>query len=125
MRIGRPPYEITAKIIAKVEKLAAQGLAEYQIAAVLGIHPDTLIEKKKAYPDFSDAIKNGKAKGIATITNKLFQKAGEGDTTSMIFYLKNRDPENWMDVNNQRITVEDITPEQRKNRIAELLAKGK
>jgi len=110
MGAGRPPYEITPEIIAKVEKLAAQGLAEYQIAAVLGIHQDTLINKKKEYPEFSEAIKNGKAKGIAKITNKLFDKASDGDNTAMIFYLKNRDPDNWEEVQKRQITGEGGGP---------------
>jgi hypothetical protein len=37
-----------------------------------------------------EAIKRGKAKGIVTITNALYEKAKEGDNTAMIFYLKNR-----------------------------------
>jgi len=102
--IGRPPYEITPEVIAKVEKLAAQGLAEYQIAAVLGISQETLINKKKDYSEFSEAIKNGKAKGIAKITNKLFDKASDGDNTAMIFYLKNRDPDNWEEVQKRQVT---------------------
>jgi len=110
MAVGRPPFEITPEVIAKVEKLAAQGLAEYQIAAVLGIHRLTLQGKKEENSDFNDAIKNGKAKGIAKITNKLFEKANDGDNTSMIFYLKNRDPDNWEDVQKRKITGGDGGP---------------
>ena len=40
--------------------------------------------------EFSDAIKRGQAQGVDAVTNKLFEKATEGDNTSMIFYLKNR-----------------------------------
>lgn len=94
---GRPRFEITPEVCKKAESLAAQGLAEYQIAAVLGISQETLIKKKQGYSEFSDAIKNGKAKGIAKVTNKLFEKANDGDNVAMIFYLKNRDPENWKD----------------------------
>ena len=70
-----------------------------------------------AYSDFSDAIKNGKAKGIAKVTNKLFEKANDGDNTSMIFYLKNRDPDNWEDVQKRRITGEDGGPLESKHNI--------
>ena len=107
---GRPPFEITKEVIAKAERLAAQGLAEYQIAAVLGISQATLIAKKNEYLEFFEAIKNGKAKGIAKISNKLFEKASEGDNTSMIFYLKNRDPDNWEDVQKRKITGGDGGP---------------
>jgi hypothetical protein len=37
-----------------------------------------------------EAIKRGKGKGIQAVTNVLYNKALEGDNTSMIFYLKNR-----------------------------------
>lgn len=96
--VGRPPFEITEDICRKAETLAAQGLTKEQIARSLGISYQTLNEKTKEFAEFSEAIKNGQAKGIATITNALFTKAKSGDTTSMIFYLKNRDPANWEDV---------------------------
>lgn len=98
---GRPSYKITGEICLKAESLAAQGLTMEQIAHVLGICRATLHDKANKYPDFSDAIKRGQAKGIAQITNKLFQKAKDGDNTAMIFYLKNRDPQNWKDVHRQ------------------------
>jgi hypothetical protein len=34
------------------------------------------------------AINQGRAKGLAEIANRLYQKALEGDNTCMIFYLK-------------------------------------
>ena len=95
---GRPKFEITEEVIAKAEKLAAQGLTLEQIALTLGICYQTLNEKRKEFSDFSEAIKRGQAKGIAQVSNKLYGKALEGDNTAMIFYLKNRDAANWQDV---------------------------
>lgn len=92
---GRPKFEITDEIIKKVEALAAQGLSLEQIASVIGCSADTVGRRKKDNAKFADAIKRGQNKGIATITNALFQKAKTGDNAAMIFYLKNRDPENW------------------------------
>ena len=97
MKKGRPSFEVTDEVIAKAEKLAAQGLTLEQIALTLGICYQTLNEKRKEFSDFSEAIKRGQAKGIAQVTNKLYGKAIEGDNTAMIFYLKNRDPANWKD----------------------------
>jgi len=88
--IGRPPIKITDALCRKAQSFAAQGLTLEQIALVIGIHRDTLNEKKKEFSDFSDAIKKGQAQGVAVVTNKLFEKARDGDNTSMIFYLKNR-----------------------------------
>ena len=95
---GRPKFQITKAVCEKAETLAAQGLTLEQVARSLGISRDTLNEKRKAYSDFSDAIKRGQANGIEAVTNALFAKAMGGDNTAMIFYLKNRDPANWRDI---------------------------
>jgi len=87
---GRPAIEITEEMVNKAEMLSAQGLTMQQLADALGIGLSTIYEKQEDYPEFLEAIKSGRAKGIATITNALFQKAKDGDNVSMIFYLKNR-----------------------------------
>ena len=103
--MGRPRFEITPEILQKTERLAAQGLTQVQISACLGIVQKTLIEKKRAFSEFSDAIKNGRAKGIGTITNALFDSAVKGSVPAQIFYLKNRDQENWSDVQAHNVSV--------------------
>lgn len=87
--MGRPQIKITKKLCEKAEKLSAKGLTMSQIASVLNMGESTLYEKQAQYPEFSESIKRGRNKGIEQITNTLFQKAVEGDNTSMIFYLKN------------------------------------
>ena len=89
-KVGRPAIIIDEEICKRAEAYAAQGLTMVQIANVLGIGETTLYEKQQEYSEFSEAIKRGKNKGIATITNALFNKAREGDNTAMIFYLKNQ-----------------------------------
>jgi hypothetical protein len=89
-KIGRPEIKITEELCKKAEVYAAQGLTMPQIASVLGMSETTLYDKKGKFTEFSEAIKRGKDKGIATITNALFNKARRGDNTSMIFYLKNQ-----------------------------------
>ena len=95
--MGRPLIEITPEICKKAEQLAAQGLIMTQIAAVLGMGERTLYEKVENYPQFSQAIEAGRAKGIAQVTNALFKKATEGDTAAQKYYLNNRDKPNWKD----------------------------
>tara|TARA_R110000868_G_C10702096_1_gene749196 strand:- start:275 stop:751 length:477 start_codon:yes stop_codon:yes gene_type:complete len=89
-KIGRPEIKITEELCKKAEVYAAQGLTMPQIASVLGMSQTTLYDKKGKFSEFSESIKRGKDKGIATITNALFNKARRGDNTSMIFYLKNQ-----------------------------------
>jgi transcriptional regulator with XRE-family HTH domain len=94
---GRPKIQITAQMIRKAETLASKGLTKEQIAKCLGMGLSTLMEKQSNYPEFLEAIKKGQAKGLATITNALFQAARNGHVVAQIFYLKNRDAENWSD----------------------------
>lgn len=121
-------YEVTPKLIKKVGKLAAAGLNIIQIGQSLGWSEDTIHKKKREHPELAESIIKGQATGIEQVTNKLhkravgftvkevheehtFDKSGKPivkkkivkkhivpDTTAQIFYLKNRDPENWRDV---------------------------
>jgi hypothetical protein len=94
---GRPKIIPDDAMCKKAESLAAQGLTLEQIAHTLGISYDTLNERKKELGQFSEAIALGKAKGIATVTNALFNKAKDGDVPAMKYYLNNRDNANWKD----------------------------
>ncbi|QDP52878.1 MAG: hypothetical protein Unbinned4512contig1001_16 [Prokaryotic dsDNA virus sp.] len=78
--------------LEKVEKLAAIGLSEQQIAESLGISRSTITRRKRDDDAFAAALRAGKAAGIAAVTNALFEAAtGEKPNTSaQIFYLKNR-----------------------------------
>jgi len=113
---SKAAIEITPELCEKAEKLAAQGLSQDQLARALGMGPTSFYEKKAEFAEFAEAIKNGQAKGVAIITNKLFERAKgyshpeekifcskDGDitranttkhwppdTTAQIFYLKNR-----------------------------------
>jgi len=104
-KVGRPRFEVTPEVCEQVENLAAQGLTVDQIALVLGVHKATLFDKQNEYSDFSDAIKRGRGKGIANVTNALYEKATvDKDNTAMIFYLKNR--AGWVDKQEVQSTVE-------------------
>lgn len=102
------------------------GLTDEEIADNLGISRDTLINYKKRYPDFFDAIKTGKDAADCKVINAMFRRAigyeyeevstvvrdgPEGRTTetrtvrkqeapnvtAQIFWLKNRCPQDWRD----------------------------
>ncbi len=80
-----------------VEELAAQGLGPTQIARALGVSWGVIDRNRKRSKEFNDALKNGRAKGLAKVTNSLFKSANGGNVTAQIFYLKNRDESNWRD----------------------------
>ena len=88
VKTGRPEFEITQEVIDQAELLASQGLTQNQIALALGMGESTLYEKKGKFPEFAEAIKAGKAKGVAMVAEKLMEKAMAMDTTSILFYLK-------------------------------------
>lgn len=85
---GRPEFEITEEVCRQAESLAAHGMTQTQIALALGMGESTLYEKKAQYPEFAEAIKRGKAKGIMLVTKALMEKVKGLDTASIIFYLK-------------------------------------
>ena len=94
---GRKAIVFDQEKIDQIELLASQGLGPYQISKALGISWDTLDRNKKKNTEIAEAIKKGKAKGLAKVTNSLFNSANDGNVTAQIFYLKNRDPDNWAD----------------------------
>lgn len=114
--------EIQDKLIL-VEGWSRDGLTQQQIADNLGINIDTLIEYKKKYPEFSDALKKGKEVVDIEVENAMLKRAlgytvriveqkidkfGDvhdcerdvhipGDVTAQIFWLKNRRRQQWRD----------------------------
>jgi len=105
--VGRPKFEITDEVLKEVEEMAGQGLTVKQIASCLGISPSTFYLHQTENSEFSDTIKKGQAVGIQKVTNALFQNATvEKDNVAIIYYLNNRDRENWSNKHEVTATVE-------------------
>ena len=85
-RRGRPAW--SPPDTEQVRGLATILLSQDQIARVLGIHVATLYRKKKQLGEFCEALKKGRAEGIAVIANRIFEDAKAGNTTAQIFLLK-------------------------------------
>ena len=114
--ITKPKIHIDLK---QVESLAANGLTQEQIAAALGISERTLRSRKGEIADFADAIKRGKAKGIALVTNKLMESIKGGNMTGMIFFLKTQ--AGWKETNVQEHTGANGTETQNQKIIIEVV----
>lgn len=110
--------ELKDKLIL-IQGMARDGLTQQQIANNLGISIDTLIENKKKYSEFNDALKKGKEVVDIEVENALLKRAlgykydevtyengvetkrvtkqVAPDTTAQIFWLKNRQVKKWRD----------------------------
>lgn len=83
--------------LSEVADWVRNGASDREVAQRLGISADSLIEYKKQFSEFSECLKNTRAYVDGQVENALLQKAINGDTTAMIFWLKNRRPEEWRD----------------------------
>lgn len=85
---------------------ARNGLTNEQIASNMEIAVSTLWEWRKKSPKISNALKIGKDEADIQVENALYKAALEGNTTAMIFWLKNRRSKDWRDKIQQEITTE-------------------
>ena len=73
-----------------VEELARLGMSTHQIASALGISFQTLMNKRRQFADFNAAIERGEARGIAVVTNQIYNLASNGHFPSIALYLRHR-----------------------------------
>lgn len=110
--------ELKDKLIL-IQGMARDGLTQQQIADNLGISIDTLIENKKKYSEFNNALKKGKEVVDFEVENALLKRAlgyeyeeetyengiltkkvkkqVAPDTGAIAFWLKNRQSKKWRD----------------------------
>lgn len=77
----------------------AEGASMTSFAAEIDVARSTLNEWADEYPDFSEAVKKGKAK-CAAWWERVGRKnaiTGDGNATLVIFGLKNMGAEDWRD----------------------------
>jgi DNA-binding XRE family transcriptional regulator len=82
--MSRAPHEPTPETRQIVQLHATIGTTQDDIAAVIGIDPKTLRLHYREELDLASAKAN------AAIGGALFNKAKNGDTTAMIFWMKTR-----------------------------------
>jgi len=105
--VGRPRFEVTPEVLKEVEEMAGRGLTISQMASCLGVSPATIYNKQSEYLEFLETIKKGQAIGLQKVTNALFENATvERDNVAIIYYLNNRDKENWSNKHEVATTVE-------------------
>ena len=101
---------------SEIADWARNGATDAEIATRLDISVDSLYTYKRKFSEFSDILKNTREAVDGQVENKLLEKALAGDTTAIIFWLKNRRPKQWRDkpseesiareANGERIVIE-------------------
>ena len=66
---------ITEEGLIKIEGWARDGLINEQIAEEIGIHPSTLYDWQKKYPEIAEALKKGKEVIDRKVENALLKRA--------------------------------------------------
>ena len=120
--MAKYPDWLTPEGLTRLTGWAGDGLSNEQIAANIGINPDTLYEWKSKYSEIAEALKKGKEVADYEVENALFRRATgydyteerveiEGrkrkvvqtvkhvvpDTAAAFIWLKNRRPDKWRD----------------------------
>jgi len=119
-KAGRKRIKFDDETLEKIENWAGKGLSESQIADLLNCSLSTIARNKRNNDKFGTALKTGKARAIAAISNKVYENALEGKENSAFFFLRNRDPDNWSDRQevNHNINLKQIM-QNSKNRLIE------
>jgi len=129
---GRPT-EYKKEYDEQAEKLCKLGAIDTELADFFNVSEQTINTWKKKHPSFLESIKRGKEIADMEVANSLYKKATgyetkdvkifqyEGmpvkvpyikeyqpDTTSIIFWLKNRRPDKWRDKTEHDVNVNEI-----------------
>ena len=129
--MGRPT-KFKPEYVAQAAKLCALGATDAQLADFFEVDETTINEWKKVNPEFSQSVKAGKAEHDDALVEASLLKRATGytrqverlgkngpelcteemppDPTSMIFWLKNRQPKKWRDKQEHEHTGKDGTP---------------
>ena len=112
---GPKAREISKELLGRVEQLATRGLSQKQVCHALGFSETWWHAKKQEFSELGEFYKKGQAKGLAEVSNALYEQALSGSTGAACFFLKNRDPDRWSDiksVNALQINVGKMTDTQ-------------
>lgn len=133
-KTGRPT-KYRVEFVAQAAKLCTLGATDEQLADFFGVCEQTINGWKKKHPAFLESINSAKLDLDASVERSLYQRAtgyshpedkifnnnGEPlivptrkeyppDPTSMIFWLKNRQPDKWREKNEHVVTGADGGP---------------
>lgn len=145
---GGKPTKYRQQYAEEAYKLCLLGAIDDELADFFKVCTTTIDTWKLKYPSFKAALRNGKKIADAKVAHALYNRAigyehaseeifhHQGDikrvqttkryapdTTAGIFWLKNRNMQNWREKQEIEVVEVVLTPKERKVRITELLAK--
>ena len=94
---GGQPTAYKPEYPEQARKLCLLGYTDLELADFFSVCEATINNWKIAHPEFLESIKSGKVFADTDVVSSLHDKAIDGDTTAMIFWLKNRQPKMWRD----------------------------
>jgi hypothetical protein len=94
---GGRPTDYDKAYPEQARKLCLLGYTDLEMADFFSVCEATINNWKIAHPEFLESIKKGKVFADTDVVTSLHDKALDGDTTAMIFWLKNRQPKKWRD----------------------------
>ena len=98
MKPGPKPRTLTKDLLEQIELHASRGLSQQQICHALGISETWWYDAKQKNSEISESFKRGQAKGLAEVSNTIYEQALNGSTGAASYFLKNRDPDRWSEV---------------------------
>ena len=98
MKPGPKPRTLTRELLDQIERHASRGLSQQQVCNALGFSETWWYDAKQKNSEISESFKRGQAKGLAEVSNAIYEQALNGSTGAACFFLKNRDPDRWSDV---------------------------
>ena len=115
MKPGPKPRVVSEKLLEEIEHHVSRGLSQQQVCHALGLSETWWYDAKQKNSEISDSFKRGQAKGLAEVSNAIYEQALNGSTGAACFFLKNRDPDRWSDVksvNAVQINISKMTDTQ-------------
>lgn len=117
--MARKIFYIDEKVADSIYKLGLMGKTNAEIANFLGVAERTLYNHLQKNPNVMQSLKVARARADADVVASLYQRACgftkqipggtlqyfPPDVTAAIFWLKNRQPDKWRDVQKQETDI--------------------
>lgn len=94
---------IADRIVAAIKDGSTQKAA----AKMNGITPESLSIWKSKYSEFGEAVERAQGCAQVLAEQSLLRIAARGNVTALMFYLRNRHPSEWQELQRREITVKE------------------